>query len=140
MTETILNSVKLFELLRLSQDERKSYLAQLTENGLGFNTSDLYSTLIKEAARCNCFNSDVVYDIEFIESRFHVYSGKEFEPLFIGFRKLGVDGTDYSILRLKEYDNPREGLLKEYFAFYSITLELANYEGFYNVILTKYDC
>lgn len=140
MTKTMLDSMKLFELLQSSQDEKKSYLAQLTEHGLCFNTNDLYSTLIKEAARCNSFNSDILYDINILEARFHTYSGKEFDPIFIGFRKLGVDGTEYAILRLKEYNNPSEGLLSEYFAFYSVTLELANYSGCYNVILTKYDC
>lgn len=139
MTETISDSMKLLKLL-YSANERKSYLAQLTESGLVFNTSELYSILIKEAARCNSYNSDILYDIETIESRFHTYSGKEFEPIFIGFRKLGVDGTNYVILRLKDYDNPRDGLVKEYFAFYSITLEATNYEGLYDVVLSKYSC
>ena len=139
MTETISDSMKLFKLL-YSANEKKSYLAQLTESGLVFNTSELYSILIKEAARCNSYNSDILYDIETIESRFHTYSGKEFEPIFIGFRKLGVDGTSYVILRLKDYDNPRDGLVKEYFAFYSITLEATNYEGLYDVVLSKYSC
>lgn len=136
MTETKLTSQQLFDAIKPSS--RKEYLAQLTEYGLSFNPSDMFSIFIKEAARCNNYNSDVIFDIEHVTERFHVYAGKEFEPIWIGFRKLGVDGTDNVLLRLKN-ELPWVALTTEYFALYSISLELANYEGQYKVILNKYN-
>lgn len=136
MTKTKLTSQELFNAIK--PFSRTEYLAQLTENGLAFNPSDLYSTFIKEAARCNKFNSDVIFDIENLSERFHIYSGKEFEPVWLGFRKLGVDGTDYVLLRL-ENELPWVSLTREYFALYSVSLELKNYEGLYNVVLNKYN-
>jgi len=136
MNKIKLTSQELFDVIKPSS--RKAYLAQLTDNGLSFNPVDMFSTFIKEAARCNDYNGDIIFDIEYLTERFISYRGEEFEPVWIGFRKLGVDGTDYVLLRL-ENDIPWISLTKEYFALYSVSLEHNEYEGLYNVILNKYN-
>jgi hypothetical protein len=136
MNKTKLSSQELFNIIKPCS--RKTYLAQLTDNGLGFNPTDMFSTFVKEAARCNEYNCDVIFDIEHLIERFNSYRGEEFEPVWIGFRKLGVDGTDYVLLRL-EYEIPWISLTKEYFALYSVSLEHNEYEELYNVILNKYN-
>ena len=136
MNETKLTSQELFDAIKPSS--RKAYLAQVTDKGLIFNPVDMFSTFIKEAARCNDYNSDVILDIAHLTERFNTYRGEEFEPIWVGFRKLGVDGTNYVLLRLK---NKIEwiSLTKEYFALYSVSLEHDEHEGLYNVILNKYN-
>ena len=126
----------------ISPDHTKVYTGQLLKDGLNVNTSDIFSLLIKDAARCNSYNSDVYYDLLKIDTAFSNFDPtKEFEPIWIGFRKLGVDGTSYLLSRLGPED--RQGniwgiLFHEYFALYSITVE-PDGESFYKIKLNTYN-
>ena len=136
MTKTELTSQELFEKMQPAFQE--TYTAQLLSDGLSVNMSDIYSTLIKEAARCNSYNSDVVYDINYIHDKLKEYRGGNFEPIFVGFRKYGVDGTSYILSRMEDYSSPYLCLSREYFVVYSVTLNKTEYEGFYNIVFSKY--
>lgn len=107
---------------KIAPDKTTRLLAQLGDNGLEVNMSTEFSRLIKDAARCNHYNSDVYYDIKEIHEQFKEYDGKEFEPIWIGFRRMGVDGTSYVLARVED-NNPYRYLFREYFALYSVTVE-----------------
>lgn len=115
------------------------YNAQMTERGLNVNISDFFSTLIKDAARCNGYQSDVYFTMREIDKRLKDYRPlDEFEPIFIGFRKMGVDGNGYVLSRINDTNvSMRITLSREYFALYSIALE-EDIPGWYNVIFSKY--
>ena len=125
------------ELFEKMNPERHSYIAQFNSCGLDFNTSDIFSRLIKEAAKCECYNSDVFYDLKNIEESFKNFDPeKEFEPIWLGFRKMGVDCTNFVLCRVN--DAGMYGKIADtYFVLYSLTVERKG-EGFYTVYLTKY--
>lgn len=116
----------------LSVKHEYTYQAQLTETGLSVNIFDAFSKLIKDAARCNYYNCDIYYDIKDINERFERFDG-EFEPKYIGFRKMGVDSNTYIYDRLQQ----GEKLYNAYFAFYSVEVENEGC-GFYKVIFKEY--
>ena len=120
-----------------SPSSKYSYLAQLNEQGLDFNISGLFSILIKDAARCNRFNSDIYYDMQIIEERMKTFNPEEeFEPIWLGFRKNGVDHTGFVLC--KANDKQTYGTLpNNYFALYVITVEKQKNE-LYDVILNEY--
>ena len=116
---------------------KKIYLAQLNDRGLDFNTSDLFSRLIKDAARCNRFNSDIYYDLQHIEEQMKSFNPEEeFEPIWLGFRKSGVDCTGFVLCKTNE-EQTYGNLSNNYFALYVITVEKEKDE-LYNVILNEY--
>lgn len=128
---------KLYKELVPIQIEK--YNAQMTGDGLSVNLSDMFSTLIKDAARCNGYQSDVYYSMCEINSRMKNYKPlDDFEPIFVAFRKLGVDGNNYILSRINDTNvSVRITLSREYFALYSIALE-EDIPGWYNVIFSKY--
>ena len=107
------------------------------QRGLNFNTSWMFSTLIKDAARCNNYNSDIYYDLKYIDKRLENFNpDEEFEPIWIGFRKMGVDGTSFVLCKCN--DSGCYGTLSQnYFALYSISIEPKEY-GNFSVILSEY--
>jgi len=112
--------------------------AQLLGNGLNVNMSGVYSQLIKEAARCNNYNSDVVYDIEDIMDRLKEFrAGDEWKPIFIGFRRHGVDGTSFVLSRIGKLENRYNVIYDEYFALYAVDVEQES-EGWYKVNFCTY--
>jgi hypothetical protein len=117
--------------------EQHEYVAQLTQNGLNFNTSDMYSRLIKDAARCNSYNSDIFYDLKHIEDSFNSFNGDEFEPIWIGFRKLGVDCTSFVLCRTSD-KSFYGSLSSNYFALYSITVKYDAMRDWYVITLNEY--
>ena len=132
-----MTSRELFEAL--SPNDTIELTAQLLENGLSVNMSGVYSQLIKEAARCNNYNSDVVYDIEDIMDRLKEFrAGDEWKPVFIGFRRHGVDGTSFVLSRIGSPERRYNVIYKEYFALYAIDVEEET-EGFYKVIFCTYN-
>ena len=136
MTETKLTSQELFDTLHPNM--QWSQTAQLLSNGLSINMSDFYTQLIRDAARCNDYSSDVIFDINYINQRLEDYHGGYFEPIWIAFRKHGVDGTNYILCRTNEYETPFACINREYFVVYSVSLAETDYEGFYDVVFSKY--
>lgn len=132
-----ITSKELYE--KLTPVSTIQYFAQLLSDGLSVNMSDAYSQLIREAARCNDYCSDVVSDIRYIEHRLSLFrEGEEFEPVWIGFRRHGVDGTMYLLSRLSESENIYEPLYHNYFVVYSVTVKKSE-PGFYHVVFSKYN-
>ena len=66
--------------------DRKTYV--------NINMSSIYTALIKEAARCDNYASDVLYDIKHVEEELYE-NMKETSRVFFGFRDMGVDHKDY---------------------------------------------
>lgn len=109
--------------------------AQMLADGLSVSVSDIYTRLIKDAARCNSYSSDVFYDLQKIDRELHEFRpGSIFEPIFVGFRRHGVDGNSFILSRIGE--NPYN-THQEYFALYSLTVE-PDGEGWYNVLFNEY--
>ena len=130
-----MTSQELFNKMRPSRQHK--YTARLLSDGLNLNLSDIFCPLIKDAARCNSYASDVFYDLKNIEKRMEEYKEDEpFEPIWIGFRRHGVDGTGY-VLGRAEDESMYGTMSHNYFALYSITVENDEY-GFKNVILSEY--
>ncbi len=128
-------SKKIFE--KLTPARKDKFSSQLLEDGLNVNLSTMFSRFVKDAARCNGYNSDIFYDMKYIEKRMKEFNPEEeFEPIWVGFRKLGVDGTDYIIARCTD-SNINSDLYSNYFALYSVSVEDRG-EGFYDVILNEY--
>lgn len=87
--------------------------------------ASMYTVLIKEAAKCQNYSSDVLYDIQYIESLLKQTDVILPSNIYFGFRKLGVDG--FEIIRericLPEVfpeDSPK--VEDAYFAMYIISL------------------
>lgn len=130
-----MTSKELYEKLTPWRSYR--YSGQYTSGRLEVNLSDIGSKLIKDAARCNGYNYDVYYDLRAINNAMENFNPKkEFTPMWIGFRKLGVDGTDYVLLRIAG-ELPHHALSCNYFALYSLNIESTG-DDFYNVILNEY--
>jgi hypothetical protein len=130
-----MTSTELFEKIKPSN--QTIYIAQYNSRGLDFNQSDLFSRLIKDAARCNGYNSDIYYDLCYIDDfmkHFEPAAGNE--PIWLGFRKLGVDCTSFVLCRC-ENDFIYGSLAKNYFALYSISIE-PDENGWYRVVLNEY--
>lgn len=126
------------ELLdKMTPSEQHWYFAQLNSDGLNYDQSDVFCRLIKDAARCNRFNSDIFYDMNIIDRRMREFvSADKFDPIWIGFRKNGVDGTEFVLHRVRNAYVYGE-MSKNYFALYSITVEKKD-DCFYDVILNEY--
>lgn len=82
------------------------YRISLNARGNDFNISDLFTDLIKDAARCNRFSSDLYYDLCEISGSLNAYvADDDWDPVFIGFRRDGVDGTGLVLARAEEKAN-----------------------------------
>lgn len=113
---------ELYKKLRPSKTH--DTLGQILADGVSVNLSDLFTALIRDAARCNSYSSDVYYDLCTIEREIKDYrAGQDFTPIFVGFRRHGVDGNSFILSRL---ENDLRGnvysLSREYFALYSVML------------------
>ena len=131
-----MTSKELYEKLVPSEEKTYKY-AYLSDHGLEINLESMFSGFIKDAARCNSYNSDVYYDIHHIKETLREFNPEsEFEPIWIGFRKMGVDGTSY-VLCNAENDYPRVNLSSNYFALYSVNI-VHEEDNYYNIVLCKY--
>lgn len=118
---------------KLTVKDVSKYSAQLT-NVLNANMSDIFTILIKDAARCNRYSSDIFYDLTAVRDRMEHFSRSEpFEKMLFGFRKDGVDCTNFVLSRCS---NPLDAY-DEYFAFYSLGVEHEE-DDFYKLVLTEY--
>jgi hypothetical protein len=78
--------------------------ARVTANGIDVNLSSSFTAMIKEAAKCNRFSSDLVYDIQIINERlnfFDLYDEESYSPILIACRKDGVDGNGFILSRVE---------------------------------------
>ena len=79
--------------IRIQDFERKElYKATGTSSAYGINLSSEFSFLIKEAAKCLYYASDILYDINSLNEL--IESGEEGIE-FYGFREMGVDHTAF---------------------------------------------
>ena len=124
----------------LSPHKTETLTAQLLNNRmLSVNMSGVYSQLIREAARCNSYPSDVIYDINRIEEGLKNFiPNEEWEPIFIGFRRHGVDGNEFVLARIKDLKDRYSVIYKEYFVLYSVNIEKEE-DDWYKVIFNEYD-
>ena len=122
---------------KLTTSKTDTAHAQMLADGLSVNISDFFTRLIKDAARCNSYSSDVYYDLCAIDRAIKAFRpGQTFAPIFVGFRRHGVDGNSFVLCRVG--DNPYN-VYREYFALYSITVESGeDSPGWYNVVFNEY--
>lgn len=110
------------------------YPCTLMEGGLNVWESGMFTQLIREAARCNDYSSDVVYDLNDISEKFRTFDPKHgFDTKYIAFRKLGVDSESFIRCKIKRGTS----LYNEYFAFYTIDV-LPDEGNYYNVVFREY--
>lgn len=126
---------ELYAKMRPSKTETAH--AQMLADGLSVNISDFFTQLIRDAARCNSYASDVYYDLCAIDRALKEYrTGQTFEPIFVGFRRHGVDGNSFILCRIGENQYNAH---QEYFALYSVMLEPDGDSGdWYNVVFNEY--
>ena len=131
---------ELYEKLRPSKTH--SALAQMLSDGLSVNISDFFTRLIRDAARCNSYSSDVYYDLCAIDKAIKEYRiGREFTPIFVGFRRHGVDGNSFILSRI---EGDPYAVHREYFALYSVMVvpdtdpEGKEIFGWYKVLFNEY--
>ena len=75
--------------------DRKTYV--------NINMSSIYTALIKEAAKCDNYASDVLYDIKHVEEELYE-NMKETSNVFFGFRDMGVDHKEYIKWHVEDYN------------------------------------
>ena len=131
---------ELYAKLHPSREEQLS--AQLLCDGLSVNLSSFFTKLIKDAARCNDYSSDLFYDMREIYDTMKAFratqSMHEFTPMFVGFRRHGVDGNSFILSRLhNDLRGNVYALGQEYFALYSINV-VNDCEGWYKVVIREY--
>lgn len=127
------NIRELYEVLRPSRTEHAN--GQVLASEFCVNLSDIFTKLIKDAARCNSYSSDVYYDLKKIDEEVHAYRNyADFEPIFIGFRRHGVDGNTFIMARIGENIYRASN---EYFALYSINIE-QNEDNWATVVFNEY--
>lgn len=104
--------------------------AQFVNGSLSVNLSSEYTQFIREAARCNRYASDVIYDIEAINRKLDEFNGNS--CIFaLGFRKDGVDGNGFILSRC---EGNCYNVYKNYFAIYFVEIkEDVDYDGFWEV-------
>lgn len=124
---------ELYEKLRPSKTTHAN--GQVLTKEFCVNLSDIFTRLIKDAARCNSYSSDVYYDLRKIDEEVRAYrNGAEFTPIFIGFRRHGVDGNTFILSRIE--DDPYN-VYREYFALYSLTVQQDDF-GWATVVFNEY--
>ena len=108
-------------------------------SGLEANLSSEFSQLIKEAARCNYYNSDIVYDIQRIQHTMEAFNpgnDGDLPVVAMGFRKMGVDGNEFIMSRL---EGDCYNAYKEYFAIYFVEVKRHDkYNDWWKVITKGY--
>lgn len=87
--------------------------------------ASMYTVLIKEAAKCQNYSSDVLYDIQYIESLLKQTDVIPPSNIYFGFRKLGVDGFEFIRERIclpEVFPEDSPKVEDAYFAMYIISL------------------
>jgi len=97
--------------------------------GVDVNISTSFSAIIKEAAKCNSYNSDVFYDLLSINNRlenFDFNNEEHYSPFLIGFRKMGVDGNAFVCTKVEEKSKKWTHAVifpEEYFSVFVVTFK-----------------
>lgn len=115
-----MTNIELFKAMKPGHTE--TYEAYYRNNaGLEFNYSDIFSKLIKDAARTNRFQSDVYYILNELDETFKEYDPKNIPlPIWAGCRKDGVDGTGF-VLAAESNKSMYGTMSQRYFALYSVS-------------------
>ena len=122
---------------KLTPTSEKYYECCNRARGLDVNLSDMFSKFVKDAARCSAYNSDIFYDMKTIESAMREFDPTvEFDPIWVGFRRYGVDCTSYVLCRA-EAESTYGSLSHNYFALYSITVKERG-DNYFDVVLSEY--
>lgn len=103
---------------------------------LEINLSTEFTQLIREAARCNRYASDIIYDIGSVNDALEHFNVDNDLPVFaMGFRRDGVDGNGFILSRLNnEYGGEISRLGREYFAIYFMEIVRdAEYHDYFKV-------
>ena len=97
-----------------------------------------FTELIKQAARCNRYASDLIYDINSVNDAMETWTGEK--TLFaFGFRRDGVDGNSFVLSRVNNECKNIYDIHKLYFAIYFIEVkEDKDYFSFYKVETNGY--
>lgn len=105
---------------------------------LNVNLSSEFTELIKQAARCNRYSSDILYDIGSVNDAMETWTGEK--TLFVfGFRRDGVDGNSFILSRVNNECRDIYDIYKLYFAIYFMEVkEDAEYSSFYKVETNGY--
>ena len=102
------------------------YTAQRVDDALSVNYSSIFCKLIKDAARCNNYQSDIFYTLKDIYDRLSDFNPETnpeiLNPIWVGFRKMGVDSNSFIYCRIAEGDR-LSALYQEYFALYCVRIE-----------------
>lgn len=108
------------------------------EKKLDANLSSEFTELIRQAARCNRYASDLIYGIEDINEKMETWTGEK--TLFVfGFRRDGVDGNSFVLSRVNNECKSVYDLHKLYFAIYFMEVkEDEEYTSFYKVETNGY--
>lgn len=108
------------------------------EGSLETNLSSEFSELIRQAARCNRYGSDLIYDINNVNNTMETWTGEK--TLFVfGFRRDGVDGNSFVLSRVNNECKNIYDIHKLYFALYFMEVkEDEGYTDFYKVVTDGY--
>ena len=108
------------------------------EKKLDANLSSEFTELIRQAARCNRYASDLIYGIEDVNEKMETWTGEK--TLFVfGFRRDGVDGNSFVLSRVNNECKSVYDLHKLYFAIYFMEVkEDEEYTSFYKVETNGY--
>jgi hypothetical protein len=123
------------EIARSIEENKMSFFHEKLEGrvnvngGVDVNISTSFSALIKEAGKCNSYNSDVFYDLLSINNRlenFDFNDEEHYSPILIGFRKLGVDGNAFVRTKVEERSKKWAHAIffpEEYFSVFAVTFK-----------------
>jgi len=108
------------------------------EKRMEVNLSSEFSELIRQAARCNRYSSDIIYDIGNVNDAMEKWTGKK--TLFVmGFRRDGVDGNSFVLSRVNNECKEIYNIHNLYFAiFFMEVKEDEGYTDFYKVVTDGY--
>ena len=128
-----MTSKELYEKLKPSVSKTEN--VQAIGGRINYNTSSFCTKLIKEAARCNAYSSDVVYNINGMTEAMRNFDPKA-DPVIIwfGFRRHGVDHDSYILSKIGE---DVYNVYHDYFALYSVKIE-AESPGYVDITFNEY--
>ena len=69
----------------------------------GYNISDILTALIKAAAMCDRYSSDILYDIEELKENIKNSKHEESKMQYLGIREYGVDSVGFMEQRKDDY-------------------------------------
>lgn len=109
-----------------------------SDGHLDVNLSSEFTELIRQAARCNRYSSDIVYDIGNVNDAMEVWTGGK--TLFVfGFRRDGVDGNSFVLSRVNNECKEIHNIHNLYFSIFFMEVKKdEGYVDFYKVVTDGY--